>query len=112
MLFRSVGLKAVNDTQGHAAGDELLRHAVRAIREHLRSYDLIVRMGGDEFLCVMSDATVEIASRRFGAVQAALAADATDRCEIKFGVAALAADDSATELVKRADAQLPVSPRA
>jgi diguanylate cyclase (GGDEF)-like protein len=106
-----VGLKTVNDTQGHAAGDALLQHAVRAIREHLRSYDLIVRMGGDEFLCVMSDATVEIARQRFGAVQAALAADRTDRCEIKFGVAALAPEDGVDELVRRADAELPASRR-
>jgi diguanylate cyclase (GGDEF)-like protein len=104
-----VGLKTVNDAQGHAAGDALLQHAVRAIREHLRSYDLIVRMGGDEFLCVMSDATVEIARQRFDAVQAELAADTTDRCEIKFGVAQLAPEDSVMELVKRADAQLPAS---
>ncbi len=104
-----VGLKTVNDAQGHAAGDALLQHAVRAIREHLRSYDLIVRMGGDEFLCVMSDATVEIARRRFDAVQAELAADTTDSCEIKFGVAQLAPEDSVMELVKRADAQLPAS---
>jgi diguanylate cyclase (GGDEF)-like protein len=104
-----VGLKTVNDAHGHAAGDALLQHAVRAIREHLRSYDLIVRMGGDEFLCVMSDATVEIARRRFDAVQAELAADTIDRCEIKFGVAQLGPEDSVMELVKRADAELPAS---
>jgi PleD family two-component response regulator len=73
------------------------------------SYDLIVRMGGDEFICVMSDATVEIARRRFGAVQADLAADTTDRCEIRFGVAELAPEDSALDLVKRADAKQPPS---
>lgn len=106
-----VGLKLVNDAQGHGAGDALLQHAVRAIREHLRSYDLIVRMGGDEFLCVMSDATVEIARRRFDAVQAELAADTVERCEIKFGVAQLGPEDSVIELVKRADAELPTSPR-
>jgi diguanylate cyclase (GGDEF)-like protein len=106
-----VGLKAVNDSQGHGAGDALLERAVGAIRKHLRSYDLIVRMGGDEFLCVMSDATVEIARTRFGAVQAELAADPTERCEIKFGVSALTAQDSAAELVRRADAELPVSTR-
>jgi len=105
-----VGLKAINDTRGHAAGDALLQHAVNAIRDRLRSYDLIVRVGGDEFLAVMSGATIEDAHERFAAIQAALA-DGPDRCEIKVGFAALQADDSATELIKRADAELPSSAR-
>lgn len=100
-----VGLKAVNDTRGHAAGDALLRHAVDAIRAHLRSYDLIVRLGGDEFLCTMSDATIETAVQRFGTIQAALAAD-PDPCTIRVGVAALTARDTATELIEHADAEL------
>jgi diguanylate cyclase (GGDEF)-like protein len=106
-----VGLKAVNDAHGHGVGDALLQHAVNAIRAHLRSYDLIVRIGGDEFMCVMSGATIEYAHQRFAAIQAALAAD-SDRCEIKVGFAALAAEDSAAELIDRADAELPVSARS
>jgi diguanylate cyclase (GGDEF)-like protein len=105
-----VGLKVVNDTHGHAAGDELLQRAVNAIRDHLRSYDLIVRIGGDEFLTVMSGATLKDVRQRFDAIQSALAAD-PDPCEIKVGFAALEADDSATELIKRADAELPTSDR-
>jgi diguanylate cyclase (GGDEF)-like protein len=105
-----VGLKTVNDTHGHAAGDALLQHAVRAIRGHLRSYDLIVRIGGDEFLCVMSGATIDDAEHRFNVIQAGLAAD-PDRCEIRVGFAALAAEDSASELIRRADAELPTSRR-
>jgi diguanylate cyclase (GGDEF)-like protein len=103
-----VGLKAVNDAHGHAAGDALLQRAVRAIRAHLRSYDLIVRIGGDEFLCVMSGASIDDAHQRFNVIQSALAAD-SDRCEIKVGFAALAAEDSAAELIRRADADLPPS---
>jgi diguanylate cyclase (GGDEF)-like protein len=103
-----VGLKAVNDAVGHAAGDALLQHAVRGIRGHLRSYDLIVRQGGDEFLCAMSGATVDDARQRFNSVQAALAED-PDPCEIKVGFAALAPQDSARELIERADADLPSS---
>ena len=105
-----VGLKAVNDAGGHSAGDKLLQHAVRGIRGHLRSYDLIVRHGGDEFLCVMSGATIDDARQRFGSVQAALAED-PDPCEVKVGFAALAPEDSARELIDRADADLPSSRR-
>jgi diguanylate cyclase (GGDEF)-like protein len=106
-----VGLKAVNDAHGHAAGDALLQRAVDGIRNHLRSYDLIVRIGGDEFLCVMSGATIDEAEHRFTVIQASLGAD-PDRCEIRVGFAALAPEDSAAELIRRADAELPTSLRA
>jgi diguanylate cyclase (GGDEF)-like protein len=68
-----VDLKGVNDAQGHAAGDDMLQRVVRTIRTHLRSYDLIIRLGGDEFLCVLSGSTAEDARERFDAVQATLA---------------------------------------
>jgi diguanylate cyclase (GGDEF)-like protein len=105
-----VGLKAVNDLHGHAAGDQLLQRAVRAIREQLRSYDLIVRVGGDEFVCVLSGANLEEARERFALVRDALAAD-PEPCEIKVGFADLKAEESAARLVERADADLPTSPR-
>jgi PleD family two-component response regulator len=78
---------------------------VHAIRKRLRSYDLIVRLGGDEFLCVMSGATIIDARQRFGAVQRALAADA-DPCQIRAGFAALEPEDGAATLIARADAEL------
>jgi diguanylate cyclase (GGDEF)-like protein len=105
-----VGLKAVNDTHGHAAGDAMLQRAAHAVQAHLRSYDLIIRIGGDEFLCVMSGATIKDARARFRLIQASLAADA-DVCEIKVGFAALSAADSLAELISRADAELPTSVR-
>jgi GGDEF domain-containing protein len=40
-------LKAINDSHGHAAGDRLLRQIGESLRAHLRSYDLLVRYGGD-----------------------------------------------------------------
>jgi diguanylate cyclase (GGDEF)-like protein len=105
-----VGLKAVNDTQGHSAGDALLQGAVRGIRDNLRGYDLIVRLGGDEFLCVLSGATIQESRQRFAAVQATLAGE-PEPCKIKLGFAALEPDDGAVELIERADAELLASPR-
>ena len=48
------GLKRLNDTEGHAAGDEALAEVGRAVREHLRKTDRAYRWGGDEFLLLMT----------------------------------------------------------
>jgi diguanylate cyclase len=42
-------LKAVNDSQGHAAGDDMLRNAARTIVSETRAHDIVARLGGDEF---------------------------------------------------------------
>ena len=49
------GLKQVNDTQGHQAGDGLLRRAAIALREAVRQQDVPARFGGDEFMILGVD---------------------------------------------------------
>jgi diguanylate cyclase (GGDEF)-like protein len=105
-----VGLKTINDSLGHAAGDALLKRVVACIKTHVRPYDLIIRLGGDEFLCAMSNLTLEDARERFRVI-----AEATSRTsepgEIRTGFAQLRTDESADELIARADSELIRKPR-
>ncbi|WP_370204724.1 diguanylate cyclase domain-containing protein [Pararhodobacter marinus] len=55
--------KTVNDTLGHAAGDRVLETLAQRLRENLRPSDLIARIGGEEFLVVLPDVTIDSASR-------------------------------------------------
>ncbi len=99
-----VGLKAVNDSRGHAAGDAVLSHVVAAVRAHVRPYDLIIRLGGDEFLCVMSNLTLAAARERFDAIAAALKRSGAGA--IRTGFAQLRDHESASALIARADSEL------
>ena len=108
MAFVDVdGLKSVNDRQGHAAGDALLRAVAAAIQANLRSYDPIVRFGGDEFVCALSETDLDAARRRFEDIAETLA-ESPQSGSISVGLAQLRPDDSLEELVARADAALKV----
>ncbi len=98
------GLKNVNDTAGHAAGDMLIREVSSTLRTRLRAYDLVVRWGGDEFICVLPEAGLRGALR----ILEEIAADFQERtgCSFSAGFAELTGSESAAEMVGRADAQL------
>jgi len=57
LIFDLDGLKTVNDRQGHAAGDELLRRMARLLKKSFRSDDLTCRIGGDEFAVILPGAS-------------------------------------------------------
>jgi diguanylate cyclase (GGDEF)-like protein len=98
-------LKAHNDREGHAAGDKLLLDVVTSIRSNLRSYDPIVRVGGDEFICALADADLDYARNRFGDIQTTLEQNHPG-ASISVGFAQLKTDDTLDSLIARGDATL------
>jgi diguanylate cyclase (GGDEF)-like protein/PAS domain S-box-containing protein len=74
MLLDLDGFKAVNDSFGHAAGDELLIRLADALREIVRESDILARIGGDEFALILpdtdGDASRVVAGKLIGAIRA------------------------------------------
>jgi diguanylate cyclase (GGDEF)-like protein/PAS domain S-box-containing protein len=101
--------KPVNDTAGHAAGDELLKTVAKVIRASCRAQDFAARLGGDEFVALFDDCSVADAELVANKIVAAVAAIDFE-CEGKHysigasvGVASIS-KGSADEALARADA--------
>lgn len=99
------GLKEVNDTEGHLAGDALIKLVGETVRASVRPYDVTVRFGGDEFICAMPNIKVAEAGARFTKIAAGLKAINAEH-SISFGLAEAAPVDELEELIARADANL------
>jgi diguanylate cyclase (GGDEF)-like protein len=99
------GLKLVNDSRGHLAGDALLKLVGTTIRAHVRPYDVIVRYGGDEFVCAMSDLGALEARERFDKVAEVLG-ELDTKHSVTFGIAEAVAGESLEALITRADTDL------
>lgn len=74
--------KRINDLHGHAAGDNVLRDVAYAMREELRAFDLVYRVGGEEFLVLLPGADLE----RSAAVAERLRAAVSDCSRSEFAV--------------------------
>jgi diguanylate cyclase (GGDEF)-like protein len=108
------GFKAVNDSLGHAAGDELLIFLGSLIRAIVRGEDYTVRLGGDEFVVLMPHCSLERAAefaeqlRVLFCQHVATALPAPVRADLSMGVAALRRHGlrDGPDLLARADANL------
>jgi len=95
-------LKRVNDEHGHLAGDGMLRAVVDSVKGVLRSYDLIMRFGGDEFVCALCGQNPADLDQRFERAATDLARR-HDRATVTVGFAQADAQDSPQRLIERAD---------
>lgn len=103
--------KRINDTHGHAAGDEVLRQLGEIFRLTLRNIDVVGRLGGEEFAIVLAqsglDSGLEVAERLRIAIEqqgVLLSSGILLHYTVSVGVTALAGkEDSVERLLKRAD---------
>ena len=99
------GLKKVNDTLGHDAGDNLIRMAARIILEAFRAEDIVARIGGDEFAVLLpgTDKTVaeEAVSRIMSSPEII-----NGLVSIAFGISSAKNKDQLAEALKRSDERM------
>jgi diguanylate cyclase len=101
--------KRLNDTYGHLAGDGALKHLVAVVKDSLRSMDVIARLGGEEFVILLPETTVEAAAQTMTRLQRELTRHfflhENEKLLITFsaGVALRLAGEDQTALIHRAD---------
>lgn len=98
--------KAINDTYGHQAGDEVLMEVGRILRSGIRDSDVAVRWGGEEFLVMAPGCALQEAldlSERLRKAVGALDFKSVGRVTLSLGVAELRPGESTGSLLQRAD---------
>ncbi|MGH9644666.1 MAG: GGDEF domain-containing protein [Terriglobales bacterium] len=100
--------KTINDTYGHAAGDAALEAFARHLKRGIRSADLPVRMGGDEFMVALPDCSVEQVIGPLKRIEGCAFDYNGNNIEIKFsvGMAQLRKGDTVVQLLERGDSNM------
>jgi diguanylate cyclase (GGDEF)-like protein/PAS domain S-box-containing protein len=104
------GLKAINDSFGHAAGDAAIRLVSQALKTVLRESDIVARWGGDEFVALIGEggekAAEQIGQRLTGAIAALRPSSQVYRVSASVGMSLLDTDIPLSDALEKADAAL------
>jgi diguanylate cyclase (GGDEF)-like protein len=111
LLIDADYFKRINDTHGHAVGDEVLKQLAQLIQTSLRTTDFVARYGGEEFAVLLPEIaqpdTPEVVAEKIRAAVADAEFATVGQVTVSIGVGlADPADNSPTALIKRADQQL------
>jgi len=108
MMIDLDDFKQINDQYGHAAGDAALKTFARHLKRSIRSSDLPVRMGGDEFLIALPDCSPEQLAGPLQRIYGCMWQHETQTIEVKFsvGIACYQTGESVAQLLERADANM------
>ena len=110
LMFDVDHFKRINDCFGHQTGDEVLRRVADLARAQLRAEDVVGRIGGEEFVCIVSGLseleTRSLAERLCRAIATGSADGVLPQTTISVGLARLRNGDTPEELLARADAAL------
>ena len=101
--------KSWNDRHGHAAGDRLLVTVAETLRSHVRNYDSVARVGGDEFAILFPETGEDAARAAIARVHASLGSAMSARnwpVTMSVGVVVFNAARSAGEMLAAADAEM------
>jgi diguanylate cyclase (GGDEF)-like protein len=99
--------KHVNDQHGHATGDAVLQRVSTLLKQHLRGHDVVARVGGEEFVALLSDTEVEDAHRVAERIRRAIEALSDPvRVTVSAGVTQAFPAESLETATQRADAAL------
>jgi diguanylate cyclase (GGDEF)-like protein len=99
------GLKAINDSAGHQAGDAALMHVGYALKGAVRASDVVARIGGDEFGLILEEVDAAGADAKALSLAAAIAAEPVDGqpVAVSLGYTLIRPDDTLDSVIARAD---------
>jgi diguanylate cyclase (GGDEF)-like protein len=112
IYFDLNGLKRINDTYGHSAGDAALVHIAQTLVDNIRGSDLAARLGGDEFGVILAQADDKVARDKAAALAAAIAARPLDwegqaiALDLAWGVYTFHGGEDARDALARADHEM------